>query len=46
MTPDDVKRKALEAADAVGRFNRKPPVWFYWVLGAVIILAAQSLRFL
>ncbi len=46
MNADDVKRKALDAADAVGRFNRKPPVWFYWVLGAVIVVAAQLLRFM
>jgi hypothetical protein len=46
VNADDVKRKALEAADATRRFNAKPPTWFYIVLGIVIVLAFQIIRHL
>ena len=28
------------------RFNSKPPTWFYWVIGFVIIVLIQALRFI
>lgn len=44
MNTDNLKRKAQEAADAAKRFNRKPPMWFYIVLGIVVVFIAQALR--
>lgn len=46
MTPEDIKKKALEAGQAAKRFNAKPPMWFYWVAGIVIVLGFQILRHL
>lgn len=39
-----IKERAEAAAEATRRFNRKPPQWFYWVLGIAIVLAFQLLR--
>lgn len=45
MTRDEIKKKALEAAEAAKEFNRKPPYWAVVVLGIVIIIAVQAIRF-
>ena len=45
MKPID-KDMLKEAGDAVKRFNSKPPAWFYWVIGFVIIVLIQALRFI
>lgn len=40
----DLKEKAKEQMERAKEFNRKPPVWAYWVLGIAIIILAQVLR--
>lgn len=34
------------AAESLRTFNAKPPTWAYWIVGIVIVLVVQSLRFL
>lgn len=40
----DIREKAREQAERAKEFNRKPPVWAYWVFGIAIILLVQLLR--
>ena len=40
----DVKAKAKEALHRAREFELKPPYWFYWVSGAVIVLLVQAIR--
>jgi hypothetical protein len=44
MNADDMKQKAVEAAESVKKFNAKPPTWFYIVAGIVIVIFFQALR--
>lgn len=34
----DLKQAAKEQVEKAKEFNRKPPVWAYWVVGIAILL--------